>query len=258
MRKNGLRNLPTMEQPYEKCLENGPESLSDAELLAVILRCGARGKTSLELAREILSHPGKEEGLLGLYHCTRQELLQIRGVGEVKAIQLQCIGELSKRMAAAGARKGLCFHDPASIADYYMERLRHEDQEVLLCMMLDTKNQLLGEKEITRGTVNATMISPRELFLAALQFRAVHILLVHNHPSGIPEPSGDDITVTRQIRRAGEMLGITLLDHIIIGDHCYTSMPRQKCPKEGNKLKEHDADSKCIRHRPWHQYRQNL
>ena len=115
--------------------------------LAVILRCGARGKTSLELAREILSLPGKEEGLLGLYHCTRQELLQIRGVGEVKAIQLQCIGELSKRMAAAGARKGLCFHDPASIADYYMERLRHEDQEVLLCMMLDTKNQLLGEKE---------------------------------------------------------------------------------------------------------------
>ena len=110
MRKNGLRNLPTMEQPYEKCLENGPESLSDAELLAVILRCGARGKTSLELAREILSLPGKEEGLLGLYHCTRQELLQIRGVGEVKAIQLQCIGELSKRMAAAGARKGLCFH----------------------------------------------------------------------------------------------------------------------------------------------------
>ena len=211
MRKNGLRNLPTMEQPYEKCLENGPESLSDAELLAVILRCGARGKTSLELAREILSLPGKEEGLLGLYHCTRQELLQIRGVGEVKAIQLQCIGELSKRMAAAGARKGLCFHD----------------QEVLLCMMLDTKNQLLGEKEITRGTVNATMISPRELFLAALQFRAVHILLVHNHPSGIPEPSGDDITVTRQIRRAGEMLGITLLDHIIIGDHCYTSMLEQ-------------------------------
>lgn len=227
MRKNGLRNLPTMEQPYEKCLENGPESLSDAELLAVILRCGARGKTSLELAREILSLPGKEEGLLGLYHCTRQELLQIRGVGEVKAIQLQCIGELSKRMAAAGARKGLCFHDPASIADYYMERLRHEDQEVLLCMMLDTKNHLLGEKEITRGTVNATMISPRELFLAALQFRAVHILLVHNHPSGIPEPSGDDITVTRQIRRAGEMLGITLLDHIIIGDHCYTSMLEQ-------------------------------
>lgn len=186
-----------------------------------------QGEKHPELAREILSLPGKEEGLLGLYHCTRQELLQIRGVGEVKAIQLQCIGELSKRMAAAGARKGLCFHDPASIADYYMERLRHEDQEVLLCMMLDNKNQLLGEKEITRGTVNATMISPRELFLAALQFRAVHILLVHNHPSGIPEPSGDDITVTRQIRRAGEMLGITLLDHIIIGDHCYTSMLEQ-------------------------------
>ena len=179
-------------------------------------------------ARKRNSFPSRKRGgPVRTLHCTRQELLQIRGVGEVKAIQLQCIGELSKRMAAAGARKGLCFHDPASIADYYMERLRHEDQEVLLCMMLDTKNQLLGEKEITRGTVNATMISPRELFLAALQFRAVHILLVHNHPSGIPEPSGDDITVTRQIRRAGEMLGITLLDHIIIGDHCYTSMLEQ-------------------------------
>ena len=185
---------------------------------------GQGEKTSLELAREILSLPGKEEGLLGLYHCTRQELLQIRGVGEVKAIQLQCIGELSKRMAAAGARKGLCFHDPASIADYYMERLRHEDQEVLLCMMLDTKNQLLGEKEITRGTVNATMISPRELFLAALQFRAVHILLVHNHPSGIPEPSGDDITVTRQIRRAAKCSALPCWITLLSGDHCYTSM----------------------------------
>ena len=154
-----------MEQPYEKCLENGPESLSDAELLAVILRCGARGKTSLELAREILSLPGKEEGLLGLYHCTRQELLQIRGVGEVK-------GESSSSASVSfpnewprpEQEKVSAFNDPASIADYYMERLRHEDQEVLLCMMLDTKNQLLGEKEITRGTVNATMISPRELF----------------------------------------------------------------------------------------------
>ena len=227
MRKNGLRNLPTMEQPYEKCLENGPESLSDAELLAVILRCGARGKTSLELAREILSLPGKEEGLLGLYHCTRQELLQIRGVGEVKAIQLQCIGELSKRMAAAGARKGLCFHDPASIADYYMERLRHEDQEVLLCMMLDTKNQASRRKGNYKRNGQCDDDFAAGAFLAALQFRAVHILLVHNHPSGIPEPSGDDITVTRQIRRAGEMLGITLLDHIIIGDHCYTSMLEQ-------------------------------
>lgn len=110
-----------------------------------------KGKTSLELAREILSLPGKEEGLLGLYHCTRQELLQIRGVGEVKAIQLQCIGELSKRMAAAGARKGLCFHDPASIADYYMERLRHEDQEVLLCMMLDTKISFSEKRKSQEG-----------------------------------------------------------------------------------------------------------
>ena len=224
MKKHGLKNLPVEEQPYEKCLKYGAQNLTDAELLAVILRCGAKGKTSLELSREILSMPGQQEGLLGLYHRTFQEFTQIKGVGTVKAIQLLCIGELSRRMAACDARKNLNFSSPASVADYYMERLRHEEQEVLICMMLDTKNQLLGEQEISRGTVNAAMISPRELFLSALSFRAVHILLVHNHPSGIPEPSAEDIRATASIRRAGELLGITLLDHIIIGDHCYISM----------------------------------
>ncbi|MCI5649075.1 MAG: DNA repair protein RadC [Fusicatenibacter sp.] len=228
MKKNiGLKNLPQEEQPYEKCLAHGAGSLSDAELLAVILRCGAEGKSSLELSREVLSLFPGNEGLLGLYHLTVPELLKVKGIGRVKAIQLQCIGELSRRISAAGAKPCLSFDNPSSIADYYMERLRHEEQEVLICMMFDTKNQLLGEREITRGTVNSALISPRELFLNALQFHAVHILLVHNHPSGIPEPSSDDIEVTRRIRRAGELLGITLLDHIIIGDHCYISMLEQ-------------------------------
>lgn len=226
-RKNGLKNLPQEEQPYEKCLVNGAGSLSDAELLAVILRCGSEGKSSLDLAREILSLVPGKEGLLGLYHLTIPELLKVKGIGRVKAIQLKCVGELSRRIAAANARPSLSFDKPSSIAAYYMEKLRHEEQEVLICMMFDTKNHLLGEREITRGTVNSALISPRELFLCALQFHAVHILLVHNHPSGIPEPSGDDIEVTRRIRRAGEMLGISLLDHIIIGDHCYISMLEQ-------------------------------
>ncbi|MDD7738733.1 MAG: DNA repair protein RadC, partial [Lachnospiraceae bacterium] len=168
-----------------------------------------------------------KEGLLGLYHLTIPELVKVKGIGRVKAIQLKCVGELSRRIAAADARPSLSFDNPSSIAAYYMERLRHEEQEVLICMMFDTKNHLLGEREITRGTVNSALISPRELFLCALQFHAVHILLVHNHPSGIPEPSGDDIEVTRRIRRAGELLGISLLDHIIIGDHCYISMLEQ-------------------------------
>ena len=223
-----MKDLPKEQRPYEKCMAYGPKALTDSELLAVIIRTGSSERTSLELADAILSQNAPGDGLTGLLHCSLEQLQSIRGVGPVKGIQLLCIGELSRRIwKQKVSAEPVAFTQPDQIADYYMERLRHEDQEVLLCMMLDTKNQLLGEKEITRGTVNATMISPRELFLAALQFRAVHILLVHNHPSGIPEPSGDDITVTRQIRRAGEMLGITLLDHIIIGDHCYTSMLEQ-------------------------------
>ena len=223
MRKNGLRNLPMMEQPYEKCLENGPGSLSDAELLAVILRCGARGKTSLELAREILSLPGKEEGLLGLYHCTRQELLQIRGVGEVKAIQLQCIGELSKRIARNAARPQLVMNSPASIAAYYMEELRHEEQEVVICMMADVKGHFLGDKILTRGTATGSMVTPREIYMEALRRHAVSLILIHNHPSGDPTPSPDDVQITTRIYQAGELIGIHLLDHIVIGDQKYCS-----------------------------------
>ena len=228
MERITMKDLPKEQRPYEKCMAYGPKALTDSELLAVIIRTGSSERTSLELADAILSQNAPGDGLTGLLHCSLEQLQSIRGVGPVKGIQLLCIGELSRRIwKQKVSAEPVAFTQPDQIADYYMERLRHEDQEVLLCMMLDTKNQLLGENEITRGTVNATMISPRELFLAALPFRAVHILLVHNHPSGIPDPSGDDITVTRQIRRAGEMLGITLLDHIIIGDHCYTSMLEQ-------------------------------
>ena len=108
-----------------------------------------------------------------------------------------------------------------------MERLRHEEQELLICMMFDTRNHLLGDAEISRGTVNEALISPRELFLQALAFHAVHIILVHNHPSGNPEPSQEDIIVTQRVRGAGELIGISLLDHIVIGDHCYISMLEQ-------------------------------
>ena len=145
----------------------------------------------------------------------------------MKAVQLKCITELSTRIATMRAKESLCFTDPSSIAEYYMERLRHEEQELLICMMFDTKNHLLGDAQISRGTVNSALISPRELFLQALAFHAVHIILVHNHPSGNPEPSQEDIVVTRRVRGAGELIGISLLDHIVIGDHCYISMFEQ-------------------------------
>lgn len=219
-----MKELPQEDRPYEKCLAGGPEQLSDAELLAVILRCGVQGRTSLQLAGDILQLCRFEEGLTGIHHLSLHQLQELKGVGLVKAAQIKCIGELSKRLARSQARRELDFRDPATIADYYMEHLRHEEQENVLCMMLDTKNHFLGDPCISKGTVNTSLISPRELFLEALAYHAVHLILVHNHPSGDPTPSVDDIQITERIARAGNLLGITLLDHIVIGNHAYVSM----------------------------------
>jgi DNA repair protein RadC len=228
-----ILELPKEDRPYEKCMERGPGALTDSELLAVILKNGARGGSSLSLANEILkamqqsSHPG----LLGLLHASIADLMKIHGVGRVKAIQLKCIGELSKRIAMSAARPQLSFTDPFSIARYYMEQLRHEEQELMLSMMVDSKNHLLGERILTRGTVNATLITPREVFVEALRYQAVGLILVHNHPSGDPTPSSCDMEVTQRIYQAGELLGIELLDHIIIGDQKYISFREQKILK---------------------------
>lgn len=219
-----IKELPPSERPYERCLQHGPEYLTDAELLAVILRTGTKGKPSTYLANQILSHAKGQEGLLSLYHLSVEQVMQIPGVGKVKAVQVMCITELSKRISKTIARGELVFHHPQSIANYYMEELRHLEKETIICMMLNTKNNLLGEEVISQGTVNSTLISPREVFLSALSFRAVNIILIHNHPSGDPNPSKEDIQITHRVKDAGNLIGIKLLDHIIIGDQQYTSM----------------------------------
>ncbi len=210
-------------RPYEKCLKYGAQALGDAELLAVIIRCGTRGRSATQLSEEILKRGMNGEGLLCLLHLTVQELMTIPGIGEVKAIQLKCIGELSKRISMQSKKPLLSFTNPRTVAEYYMERLRHEEQEELLCVMLDTKSKMLGDVVITRGTVNASLISTRELFLTAVRYGAVSVLLLHNHPSGDPTPSGEDLQVTEKVRRAGNLMDIQLVDHIIIGDQCYMS-----------------------------------
>ena len=227
--KHTIKELPETERPYEKCLREGADALSDSELLAVILKTGTKGSSSLDLANEILNflQNSSYPGLVGLHYISLEELTKIHGIGRVKAIQLKCIGELSKRIATSAAKSDLSFHDPVTIARYYMEQLRHEEQEVMVCMMLDSKNHLLGEQILTKGISNATLITPREVFLAALKYHAENLILVHNHPSGDPMPSQCDLDVTERIREAGEILGIQLLDHIIIGDHRYMSFREQ-------------------------------
>ena len=131
-------------------------------------------------------------------------------------------------MAKASAKKGLIFNSPSTIADYYMEDMRHKEQEELKLLMLNTKSKLVGESDIFKGTVNASLISPREVFITALEKHAVGIILLHNHPSGDPTPSTSDVLLTKRIKEAGSMIGIELLDHIIIGNNCYMSFSEQK------------------------------
>lgn len=223
-----IKDIPVNERPYEKCFSKGPEYLTDNELLAVILRTGTNGISSYDLAAEILAAETGQNNLLTILHISKEQLLKIKGVGKVKAVQIMCIGELAKRIASLNAHSGLRFKNPATIADYYMERFRHLEQEKLLVVYLDTKCRMIKETVLTTGTVNSSLISAREIFIEALKCSAVNIVLVHNHPSGDATPSRDDCISTKRISDAGKIIGIHLLDHIIIGDKTYSSLKQLK------------------------------
>ncbi len=233
-----ISQLPDTEKPYEKCEHFGPDCLSDAELLSVILRTGSEGLNVLDMSRSLLALLGSE-GIAGLCRVTQADLCQIRGIGRVKALQIRCIAELSKRIAQAdiGYEADLNFNDPQTIADYYMEDLRHETQEVMYLLCLSSKGSLLKKEIISRGTVNSTVISPREIYVSALSHRAASVILMHNHPSGDPTPSDADIKVTKKIWKCGNMLGITLLDHIVVGDHRFVSMKMEGLMEYGDRIR---------------------
>ena len=226
MRK--LQKERTPELPYERFLRFGPENLTEAELLAIIIRTGTREMSALELAEQVLRlarYP--REGLLGLYNVTLEDLQSIKGIGEVKAVKLKCLTELSKRLSEAKAREGMSFQSSGQVAGYFMEKLRHRDTECVILVCLDSKGKLIAEKQLSQGSVKMALISPREIFLEALSSRAVNILLVHNHPSGDPTPSKADIELTDNVRKLGDQLDIPLLDHIVIGDNKYVSFREQ-------------------------------
>lgn len=216
-----MKEMPESEQPLEKCFRYGAQILSDAELLAVILRSGTKTMTALQVAQFLLSK--RDKNLLNLNHMQMEEMQSIPGIGQVKAAQLKCIAELAERIAKTSRLKGVTLREPASIAAYYMESLRHETKEKLLLAMFDAKSSLLGDKVISVGTVTNSLVSPREIFLEALEYQAVHIVLLHNHPSGDPTPSEADKRVTERVTESGRILGIALADHIIIGDNSYIS-----------------------------------
>lgn len=220
-----FKEIPEKDKPYEKFLQHGPEYLSDAELLAIILRTGTKSNDVLEIANAVLAY--NQQSLLNLREMSVEQLMKIPGIGKVKAIQLKCIAQLCARISRASYLPKEKFDCASKIADYYMEYLRHEECETCILLMLDTKCQKLGEEIISRGTVNSSLISPREVFLTALNKKAVQIVLLHNHPSGDSTPSRDDVLITKRLEESSKIIGIELVDHIIIGDNTYTSFKEE-------------------------------
>ncbi len=216
------------ELPYEKFERLGASALTDAELLAIIIRTGTSRLSPVRIGQMILNAGGtKEQGLSGLHHLSLEQLGAIPGIGRVKAIKLKCITELSLRIARERARPTLSFTEPAMVANYYMEQLRHEDRELVLVLSLNVRMCLIAESELSRGTVKSSLISPREVMLEALRHGAVNVMLLHNHPGGDPSPSRADREATMAVQKAADLMQIRLADHLIIGDGRYYSFCEQ-------------------------------
>lgn len=219
-----MKELPVSERPYEKCESHGPASLSDAELLAVIIRTGSRGERSTQLATRILEQiPGKK--ISGLFQMSMAQLCAIKGIGRVKAIQLSCLTEITRRiMSASLSETELVCTDPEKVAVHFMASMRFLETEQVRLLILNGRNALVNDIIISNGSFNASMASPREIYYNALKHKAVSIIVLHNHPSGDPTPSREDIALTKRLCDTGKLVGIPLIDHIIIGDNRYISI----------------------------------
>ncbi|MBO6133071.1 MAG: DNA repair protein RadC [Lachnospiraceae bacterium] len=222
--KYKMRELPECERPYEKCELYGTQSLSDAEILSVILRNGTKELNSLELAISILNLCGEEKSIAELETISLEDLRSIKGIGRVKALQIKCLVEFSKRMWKSRRGKKPQILSPEDCALWYMESMKHLEREEVHLMMLDAKSSLIEDYALSIGTVNASLVSPREVYLQAVRKGAVFIIMVHNHPSGSPNPSQQDIEITEKLKKAGKLMDIELIDSIIIGDGVYVSL----------------------------------
>lgn len=216
-----MKDLPGSEQPYERFERYGPEFLTDAELLAIILRNGTKNKSAIDLAIEVLKQG--QGNILSICQLSFEDLQRINGIGLVKAIQLKSVAELAKRISQTRTRSQIRLHNVQEIATYYMEELRHKKEEHLLALFFDAKCALLGQATLSIGGSNFAHLSPHEVLKEAMKRNAIYFVLLHNHPSGDPNPSNDDILITNRISDAGELMGISLQDHIVIGDLIYFS-----------------------------------
>ena len=217
-----IGDLPSELRPFEKYQNQGIEMLSDIELLALILRTGTKKLNCMQLCRKVLDAGGGT--LAGLYGKTEKELQKIQGIGPVKAVKIICICELARRIARTKRSYDESLDTADKIAERYMEEMRHLKEERVVLLLLDIKCRLIKELTISIGTVNQSFLRPREVFVQALKYEAVNLVLLHNHPSGDPTPSRADIQITDMILEVSKLVGIPLVDHIVIGDCCYVSL----------------------------------
>lgn len=216
-----IMDLPENERPREKLIRYGADSLSNGELLAVILRTGSSNENIISLSNRILKERG---GLNGLLESNASDFINLKGIGEAKASQLLALAEIYKRFKSFKSGDTFRITDPKSAADLVMESMRYLKQEQLKVIMLNTKNIVLSIKDVSLGSLDSSIVHPREVFAEAIRKSSASIIICHNHPSGDPTPSGEDINVTRRLKECGKLLGIELLDHLIIGNGSFISL----------------------------------
>ena len=227
-----IKQWPVGDRPRERLFQLGPEALSDTELIALLIASGSgsQGLTALDCARMLLQ---QFDSLRSLTGASTTELLAVPGIGPGKAARIISAMEIAKRTASLTKVPGSRFKDSHDVFLAYSARLRDEKQEVFLLILLDTKYRFICDKKISLGTLNHSIVHPREVFLAAIRESSAAVILVHNHPSGDPSPSEEDSRLTWRMARAGNLLGIQVLDHIVVGEGRYYSFCDEKRLTEG-------------------------
>ena len=228
-----MKELPEAERPYEKLEQYGAKALTNAELIAIIIKTGTKEHTAVGLAQQILKlNNTKEENLKFLMDLTVEEFMKIKGIGKVKAIQLKAVCELATRINTISNYKEKQIKRPQDIAEILIEEMRFEKQEILKIAMLNNKNKLLKIKDIAKGGGNFVTATMKSILNEAVKIEAAKIILIHNHPAGDPTPSNQDIEFTKNVEQASKLLGIQLLDHIVIGNGNYVSIFSQRMRNE--------------------------
>lgn len=217
-----MKDLPEGERPREKLLNYGARSLSNSELIAIIIRMGSREFSAIDLANKLLTI--KEEGLPYLANASIEEMTSVKGIGECKAAQVLAAIELGRRTVLENLKEKKKITSPLDVVEFFMAEMEHLKKEHFKIVMLDTKNQIIATEEVSVGNLNSSIVHPREVYKEAIKRSSASIILVHNHPSGDPTPSKEDINITRRLVECGELLGIRVLDHVIIGKKRHISL----------------------------------